>query len=126
MREHNLRLKPGEGVTVLEGALAGADAEMVTAKSVNSVRVLLGHVRRQGCCQRPGRKDREKGIVSYHLIWRYACLRGASQSLAGTMRGKIAAPARKKLFAARLQAVVADFAAVHRCRLPGHPRRNAV
>ncbi|MER9079943.1 transcription termination/antitermination NusG family protein [Mesorhizobium sp. M0895] len=41
LREHGLRLKPGEGVTVLEGAFSGVDAELVTAKSVNSVRVLL-------------------------------------------------------------------------------------
>ena len=41
MRDHGLRIKPGEGVTVLEGPLAGAEAEMVTARSVNSVRVLL-------------------------------------------------------------------------------------
>jgi transcription antitermination factor NusG len=41
MREHGLRLKPDEGVKVMEGVFTGADAQMLTAKSVNSVRVLL-------------------------------------------------------------------------------------
>ncbi|RUV33384.1 hypothetical protein EOB49_30675 [Mesorhizobium sp. M7A.F.Ca.MR.148.00.0.0] len=41
MRDHGLRIKAGEGVMVLDGAFAGADAEMVKARSVNSVRVLL-------------------------------------------------------------------------------------
>ncbi|MBZ9970115.1 hypothetical protein LB517_10765 [Mesorhizobium sp. BR1-1-12] len=41
MRDHGLRIKAGEGITVMEGPFAGADAVMLTGRSVNSVRVLL-------------------------------------------------------------------------------------
>ncbi|RWI60263.1 MAG: hypothetical protein EOQ93_03100 [Mesorhizobium sp.] len=61
MRDHALRIKAGEGITVKDGIFKGSDAVMVAAKSVNSVRVLIemfgGKVIASGPVAKIGRKD---------------------------------------------------------------------
>ena len=49
VREHVLRLKAGEEVTVLEGAFAGVEAEIVRAKIRQQCPRAAFYVRRQDC-----------------------------------------------------------------------------
>lgn len=78
MREHGLRLKPDEGVKVMEGVFTGADAQMLTAKSVNSVRVLLDMFGGRWLTAVRSQRSLERNRFQ-RSDWRYASLRGASQ-----------------------------------------------
>lgn len=41
MREHGLRIKPGQELVIADGAMKGTKAVMIAAKNANHVRVLL-------------------------------------------------------------------------------------